>query len=85
MWIQTGKFKTMMAGMMAALGFGKRRKEFHKGGKPFMIKRRRGYRYPSIDAPRPCLNCGKKHVHNNSFCSAGCCHQWRAVRAKCKQ
>ncbi|UYM14285.1 hypothetical protein [Endozoicomonas euniceicola] len=28
---------------------------------------------------RPCLNkCGKLHIHNNSFCSADCCHEYRA-------
>ena len=28
--------------------------------------------------PRPCLNCGHMHMHNNAFCSAGCCKQWRS-------
>lgn len=28
-------------------------------------------------APRPCLNCGKPHNHNNSFCSADCCRYYR--------
>ena len=27
---------------------------------------------------RPCLNCGKMHLHNNSYCSAECCKAYRA-------
>jgi hypothetical protein len=26
---------------------------------------------------RPCLNCRTPHKHNNSFCSASCCKEWR--------
>lgn len=27
--------------------------------------------------PRPCLKCGKNHYHNNSFCSAECCEEYK--------
>lgn len=27
---------------------------------------------------RPCLNCGKPKRHNNSFCSANCCKEYKA-------
>ena len=27
---------------------------------------------------KKCLHCGKKHYHNNSFCSADCCKDYRA-------
>ena len=33
-------------------------------------------------ALRPCLKCGKKHDHNNSFCSAECCKAWKNERIK---
>lgn len=26
---------------------------------------------------KPCLKCGKLKVHNNDFCSAECCKQYR--------
>jgi hypothetical protein len=26
---------------------------------------------------RPCLQCGTRHSHNNSFCSADCCRAWK--------
>jgi len=26
---------------------------------------------------KQCLECGKDHQHNNSWCSAGCCEEWR--------
>lgn len=26
---------------------------------------------------KQCLECGKDHKHNNSWCSAGCCETWR--------
>jgi hypothetical protein len=26
--------------------------------------------------PRPCLNCGVMHTHNNAFDSAECCKEW---------
>ena len=29
---------------------------------------------------RPCLQCGKPHDHNNSYCSADCCQQHRAAK-----
>lgn len=27
--------------------------------------------------PRPCLECGKPHTHNNAFCSSFHAKQWR--------
>ena len=32
------------------------------------------YRKPK----RPCLQCGKPHNHNNSWCSADCCKKYRS-------
>ena len=29
---------------------------------------------------KQCLNCNKGHMHNNSFCSADCCKEWRAKK-----
>lgn len=26
---------------------------------------------------RPCLHCGKAHTHNNCYCSAECCREYR--------
>lgn len=26
---------------------------------------------------RPCLNCGTPHDHNNAFCSASCCREYK--------
>jgi hypothetical protein len=26
---------------------------------------------------KKCLNCGRLHQHNNSFCSSQCCQNWR--------
>lgn len=26
---------------------------------------------------RPCLNCGKLKIHNNSFCSGDCCREYK--------
>jgi hypothetical protein len=26
---------------------------------------------------KPCLNCGKMKKHNNAYCSAECCRQYR--------
>jgi hypothetical protein len=26
---------------------------------------------------RPCLHCGTPHDHNNSFCSASCCREYK--------
>ena len=26
---------------------------------------------------KKCLQCGKEHSHNNSWCSSGCCNQYR--------
>ena len=41
----------------------------------------RGYGLPEVRPmlkPRKkCLCCGKEHVHNNCFCSASCCKQYR--------
>jgi hypothetical protein len=27
--------------------------------------------------PKQCLECGKDHQHNNSWCSKECCKNWR--------
>jgi hypothetical protein len=35
-------------------------------------------RFTSIEREtKKCLNCGKEHNHNNSFCCANCCKEWR--------
>lgn len=40
------------------------------------------------DHPQPqrlskkCLLCGKEHYHNNSFCCAEHCREWRAAKRK---
>lgn len=26
---------------------------------------------------KACLQCGKQHTHNNAFCSAKCCKEYR--------
>jgi len=26
---------------------------------------------------KSCINCGKEHTHNNSFCSAKCCKEYK--------
>jgi hypothetical protein len=35
------------------------------------------YRDKSEPEERPCLYCGKMKRHNNSFCSAKCCREYR--------
>lgn len=37
----------------------------------------RGHTCGSEPPERPCLNCGKMKQHNNSFCSAECCREWK--------
>lgn len=32
---------------------------------------------PAEKPERPCLLCGKPHQHNNCWCSAECCREWR--------
>ena len=34
---------------------------------------------------RPCSNCGKPKVHNNSFCSAECCREYKAKQKESKR
>lgn len=34
---------------------------------------------PVRKSPRPCLNCGVAHKHNNSFCSGECCKEWQEI------
>lgn len=35
-------------------------------------------RHVPYDKPvKKCLQCGKEHTHNNSWCSASCCKQYR--------
>jgi len=40
------------------------------------------------DHPQPqrlakkCLLCGKEHYHNNSFCCAEHCREWKAAKRK---
>ena len=31
---------------------------------------------------KSCLRCGKKHKHNNSWCSPECCKQWKIEHKK---
>jgi len=31
-------------------------------------------------AKKQCLQCGATHRHNNAWCSAECCKEYRAVR-----
>ena len=40
---------------------------------------RSGYREPKKS--RPCVNCKTPHTHNNSFCSAECCKEYRAKKS----
>jgi len=30
-----------------------------------------------LKTPKKCLQCGKTHNHNNSFCGSYCCTEWR--------
>ena len=32
---------------------------------------------PDPKPKRKCLNCGELHNHNNAWCSAECCKEWR--------
>ena len=43
------------------------------GGMPGMS------RGPVEKPKRPCLRCGKEHRHNNAWCSAECCREWRRL------
>ena len=31
-----------------------------------------------LNESRDCLYCGRRHKHNNAFCDADCCKDWRA-------
>jgi len=39
-------------------------------------------RGPVEKPKRPCLLCGKPHRHNNSWCSAECCREWRRQKSE---
>lgn len=65
----------LAAGMVAMAAFGPGMGDI-MGGTMFG---RSGYREPK--KPRPCLNCKKPHIHNNSFCSAECCKEYRAKKS----
>jgi hypothetical protein len=32
--------------------------------------------------PRPCINCGKKHTHNQPWCSSLCATEWRLTHRR---
>lgn len=31
----------------------------------------------ALNESRDCLFCGRRHRHNNAFCDADCCRDWR--------
>ena len=49
------------------------------GGMPGMS------RGPVEKPQRQCLQCGKPHRHNNSWCSAECCREWRRLNKGSRQ
>ena len=42
----------------------------HVGGMPL-------FRQRAEKEQRPCINCGTMKRHNNSFCSAKCCREYK--------
>jgi len=32
---------------------------------------------PEPKPKKPCIHCGDEHTHNNAFCSAKCCKEYR--------
>lgn len=37
-----------------------------------------GFHAIKINEHKDCIQCGRRHHHNNAFCDGDCCRDWRA-------